>query len=109
MQRDELHRLILGPNQKLSEKRVTQGKAQPLTILPIEGEPKTYALHVKSAHREWVSILVTDAGGEICLQKERRCKVGYNIFRVDLSKFISGRYRIDLLSSDMIQTGTLSC
>ncbi|HHG85594.1 MAG TPA: hypothetical protein ENJ82_12675 [Bacteroidetes bacterium] len=108
MQRKELHDLILGVQGRKTGKMGGSSKTTPLTILPERGEPTRFILHYKAANRDWINVLVTDIGGATCLQKEYRCKVGFNMFRLNLTELPLGRYRVDLLSPDRIQSALIA-
>ena len=78
-----------------------------LQVWPDEEREGHYVLHFHSPEKGIVNLLLFNEDNIVCLQKERRCKAGLNVYRLNLSRYAEGRYRAGILSEERSATAAL--
>lgn len=108
MKRSEIEDLILGHDQGQGGHINASHTSTPGLRLDVDPEEKGLIMvQYAASEREWVSILVLDGSGTIHVQREKRSKKGNNCFQLDLRHLPEGTYRLRILTSQSLLSGTI--
>ena len=111
MKRSDIDDLILGPGLDSKETDNIQPAVEGRRELTVVTDPEQRGLVRVSyvgSEKDWVTVLVLNSAGSICLQREKRSKKGDNFFQLDLHHLPIGRYRLRLLSTSGLLSGDFS-
>ncbi|MEM0999289.1 MAG: hypothetical protein AAGN35_19690 [Bacteroidota bacterium] len=103
MNADFLNELILETERERPQRR--RDAQFSLKVRPSrEQEGGHFELHFRSPGKGMVNLLLFNDSNVVCLQKERRCKPGLNVYRLNLTHYPEGDYRVGVLSEDQCAT-----
>ena len=111
MKRSEIEDLILGPvrgHEGTDNNHPAHSSRNELAVVTDPEQRGLVRVSYVGSEKDWVSVLVLDAAGTICLQREKRSKKGDNFFQLDLQHLPQGRYRLRLLSTNGLLSGNFS-
>ncbi|MEM7035556.1 MAG: hypothetical protein AAF570_01180 [Bacteroidota bacterium] len=105
MDRNELNTLILeaqgiDPEARHTPRNFYTNRRVELDIYPESDASSCFVINFHNQRREWINVLVSDATGQILLQKDKHCQQGMNLCRLDLSSLEQGQYTVRLLLED---------